>query len=164
MFPREACGLRGKKGTFGGTVVPYRTFPDQPVRSCATACRAVKKSAGIECRWHDPWHSAASRMAAGGILLVRQLSLSFRANLRRRRKCSSVKFPRLQIAEDVPYSRTIQCVGGYRLRRAVGTFRNVIVARWACKLLKMWWPETGSNRRRRPFQGRALPLSYLAFP
>jgi hypothetical protein len=25
-----------------------------------------------------------------------------------------------------------------------------------------WWPETGSNRRRRPFQGRALPLSYLA--
>ena len=27
----------------------------------------------------------------------------------------------------------------------------------------MWWPETGSNRRRRPFQGRALPLSYLAF-
>jgi hypothetical protein len=28
--------------------------------------------------------------------------------------------------------------------------------------LKMWWPETGSNRRRRPFQGRALPLSYLA--
>ena len=30
------------------------------------------------------------------------------------------------------------------------------------KLLKRWWPETGSNRRRRPFQGRALPLSYLA--
>ena len=25
-----------------------------------------------------------------------------------------------------------------------------------------WWPGTGSNRRRRPFQGRALPLSYLA--
>jgi hypothetical protein len=53
-------------------------------------------------------------------------------------------------------------VGVDRLRRAVGTFRNVIVARWVCKLLKMWWPETGSNRRRRPFQGRALPLSYLA--
>ena len=56
----------------------------------------------------------------------------------------------------------IQDVGVDRLRRAVGTFWNVIVARWACKLLKMWWPETGSNRRRRPFQGRALPLSYLA--
>ena len=27
---------------------------------------------------------------------------------------------------------------------------------------KEWWPETGLNRRRRPFQGRALPLSYLA--
>ena len=25
-----------------------------------------------------------------------------------------------------------------------------------------WWPGTGLNRRRRPFQGRALPLSYLA--
>src|SRR5258707_1360528 len=32
----------------------------------------------------------------------------------------------------------------------------------AAKLFRMWWPETGSNRRRRPFQGRALPLSYLA--
>jgi hypothetical protein len=29
-------------------------------------------------------------------------------------------------------------------------------------LIRKWWPETGSNRRRRPFQGRALPLSYLA--
>src|SRR6185437_1169560 len=26
-----------------------------------------------------------------------------------------------------------------------------------------WWPGTGLNRRRRPFQGRALPLSYLAW-
>jgi hypothetical protein len=32
----------------------------------------------------------------------------------------------------------------------------------AAKSFRMWWPETGSNRRRRPFQGRALPLSYLA--
>ena len=30
------------------------------------------------------------------------------------------------------------------------------------KPLGRWWPGTGSNRRRRPFQGRALPLSYLA--
>src|ERR1700740_1808539 len=56
----------------------------------------------------------------------------------------------------------IQGVGVDRLRRAVGTSRNVIVVRWACKSFGMWWPETGSNRRRRPFQGRALPLSYLA--
>ena len=27
----------------------------------------------------------------------------------------------------------------------------------ACKLLKMWWPGTESNRRRQPFQGCALP-------
>jgi len=66
VFPREAYGLRGKKGTFGGIVVPYRTFPDQPVRSFTTAWRAAKKAAGVECRWHDLRHSAASRMAAGG--------------------------------------------------------------------------------------------------
>ena len=32
----------------------------------------------------------------------------------------------------------------------------------ASKSFIMWWPGTGLNRRRRPFQGRALPLSYLA--
>ena len=26
----------------------------------------------------------------------------------------------------------------------------------------MWWPGTELNRRRQPFQGCALPLSYLA--
>src|SRR5208337_4469870 len=31
-----------------------------------------------------------------------------------------------------------------------------------CADSKWWWPGTGLNRRRRPFQGRALPLSYLA--
>jgi len=66
VFPRQAYGLRGKKGTFGGEVVPYRTFPDQPVRSFQTAWRAAKKAAGVECRWHDLRHSAASRIAAGG--------------------------------------------------------------------------------------------------
>jgi integrase len=66
VFPREAYGLKGKKGTFGGVVVPYQTFLDQPVRSFATAWRAAKKAACVECRWHDLRHSAASRMAAGG--------------------------------------------------------------------------------------------------
>jgi integrase len=66
VFPREAYGLKGTKGTFGGVVVPYRTFLDQPVRSFATAWKAAKKAAGVECRWHDLRHSAASRIAAGG--------------------------------------------------------------------------------------------------
>jgi integrase len=66
VFPREAYGLKGKKGTFGGVVVPYNTFPDQPVRSFATAWKTAKKAAGIECRWHDLRHSFASRVAAGG--------------------------------------------------------------------------------------------------
>jgi hypothetical protein len=80
--------------------------------------------------------------------------VSFRANLfRRLRKCPSAQFLRGSTQpKTFRYSPTIQGVVVDRLRSAVGTFRNVIVARWACKLLKMWWPETGSNRRRRPFR------------
>jgi integrase len=66
VFPRERYGLKGKKGTFGGQVVPFKTFRDQPVSSFKTAWQTAKKSAGVECRWHDLRHSCASRMAAGG--------------------------------------------------------------------------------------------------
>jgi integrase len=66
VFPREKYGLKGKKGVFGGEVVPYKTFPNQPVSSFSTAWRSAKKVAGVECRWHDLRHSAASRIAAGG--------------------------------------------------------------------------------------------------
>jgi hypothetical protein len=38
---------------------------------------------------------------------------------------------------------------------AIGTFWNVINVVVGRMSLKEWWPETGSNRRRRPFQGRA---------
>jgi integrase len=65
-FPREAYGLKGKKGSFGGEVVPYRTFPDHPVSSFKTSWQTAKKAVGVECRWHDLRHSAASRIAAGG--------------------------------------------------------------------------------------------------
>ena len=66
VFPRESYGLRGKKGTFGGVVTPFKTFPEQPVSSFATAWRTAKRMARVECRWHDLRHSAASRIAAGG--------------------------------------------------------------------------------------------------
>jgi integrase len=66
VFPRESYGLTGKKGAFGGVVVPYRTFPEQPIGSFATAWGTAKKAAGVECRWHDLRHSAASKIAAGG--------------------------------------------------------------------------------------------------
>lgn len=66
VFPREAYGLMGKKGTFGGTVAPYEVFPDQPIGSWKSAWESAKKAAGVECRWHDLRHSAASRLAAGG--------------------------------------------------------------------------------------------------
>jgi len=66
VFPRESYGLKGKKGTFGGAVVPYRTFPDQAIGSFATAWGTARKAAGVSCRWHDLRHSCASRIAAGG--------------------------------------------------------------------------------------------------
>ncbi len=66
VFPREAYGLKGQRGTFGGVVVPYEVFPDQPIGSWKTAWMGAKKTAGVECRWHDLRHSCASRLAAGG--------------------------------------------------------------------------------------------------
>jgi integrase len=90
VFPREAYGLMGKSGVYGGTVEHYKTFPEQPVRSFATAWRTAKKKADtalriankstIEAwktakenthiqsfRWHDLRHTAVSRLAAGGV-------------------------------------------------------------------------------------------------
>ena len=66
VFPSEAYGLMGKRGTFGGTVAPYETFPDRPIGSWKTAWKQAKKVAGVECRWHDLRHTAVSRVAAGG--------------------------------------------------------------------------------------------------
>ena len=66
VFPREAYALKGKKGSFGGQVVPYKTFHDEPVKSFKTAWQSAKKTAKVECRWHDLRHSCASRLAAGG--------------------------------------------------------------------------------------------------
>jgi integrase len=66
MFPSEAYRLKGTIGTFGGVVVPYMTLPDQPVSTFSTAWKTAKKTAGVECRWHDLRHSATSRIAAGG--------------------------------------------------------------------------------------------------
>jgi integrase len=90
VFPRESYGLMGTTGVYGGSVKPFKTFPEQPVRSFATAWRGAKKKADealriahkrtveqwkkakenthIEkFRWHDLRHSAVSRLAAGGV-------------------------------------------------------------------------------------------------
>jgi integrase len=66
VFPREAYGLKGKKGTFGGAVVPYEVFPNQPIGSWKRAWSSAKKAAAVESRWQDLRHSCASRLAAGG--------------------------------------------------------------------------------------------------
>src|ERR1700742_2998829 len=46
--------------------------------------------------------------------------------------------------ETCQYFPKTQGVEVDRLHRAVGTFRNGRVVWGACKLLKEWWPETGS--------------------
>jgi integrase len=66
VWPRESYGLIGKKGTFGGKVAPYKTFPNEPIGSWKSAWQQAKKSAKIQCRWHDLRHSFISRIAAGG--------------------------------------------------------------------------------------------------
>jgi integrase len=68
VFPRESYGLFGTKGQTGkgGVVKPYKTFPEQPIRSFNTAWKTAKKVANVECRWHDLRHSFVSRIAAGG--------------------------------------------------------------------------------------------------
>ena len=66
VFPRESYGLLGEKGTFGGTVAPYETFPDECVGSWKSAWQRAKKTAQVECRWHDLRHSSVSQVAAGG--------------------------------------------------------------------------------------------------
>ena len=66
VFPSERYGLIGEKGTFGGKVAPYETFPDTPIGSWKSAWKQAKKVAKVECRWHDLRHTAVSRVAAGG--------------------------------------------------------------------------------------------------
>ena len=66
VFPSERYALKGKKGTFGGTVTAYKTFPGRPITSFAKSWRTAKKAAKVEVRWHDLRHCAASRIAAGG--------------------------------------------------------------------------------------------------
>jgi len=92
VFPREKYALFGTKGQTGkgGVVKAYETFPDQPVKSFATAWRRAKKNADTALRiakkisvdkwktakenthiesfrWHDLRHSAVSRLAASGV-------------------------------------------------------------------------------------------------
>jgi integrase len=66
VFPRESYGLIGQKGTFGGKVAPYETFPSDPIGSWKSAWQQAKKTAKVECRWHDLRHTFVSRVAAGG--------------------------------------------------------------------------------------------------
>ena len=65
VFPRESYGLIGQKGTFGGTVAPFEVFPDEPIGSWKTAWQRAKKTACVECRWHDLRHSFVSLVAEG---------------------------------------------------------------------------------------------------
>jgi integrase len=92
VFPTEKYALIGTEGQTGkgGVVKAYKTFPDHPVKSFATAWRGAKKNADTalrvahkrsveqwktakenthiqKFRWHDLRHSAVSRLAASGV-------------------------------------------------------------------------------------------------
>jgi len=91
VFPREKYGLIGEKGKKPNEskVAQYKTFPNTPVTTFATAWRTAKKKADdtlrierkltveqwkvsgenngiINLRWHDLRHSSVSRIAAAG--------------------------------------------------------------------------------------------------
>jgi len=91
VFPREKYGLIGEKGKkpSESKVAQYKTFPNTPVTTFATAWRTAKKKADetlrnarkltveqwkvsgenngiINLRWHDLRHSSVSRIAAAG--------------------------------------------------------------------------------------------------
>ena len=91
VFPRDLYGLIGEKGKKPNEskVAQYKTFPNTPVTTFATAWRTAKKKADdtlrierkltveqwkvsgenngiINLRWHDLRHSSVSRIAAAG--------------------------------------------------------------------------------------------------
>ena len=66
VFPSEAYAMKGKKGTPGGIVASYRTDPNTPIGSWKRSWATAKKAAGVEARWQDLRHTAASKIAAGG--------------------------------------------------------------------------------------------------
>ncbi len=63
VFPREAYGLMGQEGAFGGKVAPYEVFPSEPIGSWKGSWSRAKKAAKVNCRWHDLRHTFVSRVA-----------------------------------------------------------------------------------------------------
>jgi len=49
VFPVELYGLRGKKGTFGGEVKPYKTEPTKPVGTIQSAWESAKRRTQRHC-------------------------------------------------------------------------------------------------------------------
>lgn len=76
VFPRMRIGGAGRIGRQDGRRaarflggVAYDLEPGQPVGDIKEAWESAKKRAGVECRFHDIRHTAASRMMDNGVPL-----------------------------------------------------------------------------------------------
>jgi integrase len=64
VFPSET--YKAKKGEPGGIVASYETRPSTPIGTWKRSWATAKRIAGVDARWQDLRHTAASRIAAGG--------------------------------------------------------------------------------------------------
>jgi integrase len=83
--------MGGIAGQQGGKLGPYGTEPDKPVGSWNTAWRTAKKTAGVECRWHDLRHTFVSTIAAGGAMDATIMSLAGHLSRKMMEKYSHVR-------------------------------------------------------------------------
>jgi hypothetical protein len=129
---------------------PQYRIPNITLRLCSRYCSQLRKLLIIN-SWRE-WGTSNP-----DILLVGSSAGPFEPTLQG--VAENVRQLNLRVStlpKTLQYSPTIQGVGADGLRSTVGTFRNVIVARWACKLLKMWW-----QRRDRSLANRICNLQIL---
>ena len=163
-LPGDEYGLRQKRWCAAHLRPfpnPSTAFSGEPSEFKAIPKRSVGIRAGepevilVDCREHNP--AAIKRFKEVAKFGEGEERKCWRRQSKQRRGwyplkpissgvAENVRLPNFRVStlpKTFRYSPTIQGVGVDRLRRAVGTFRNVIVARWACKLLNWQRLEAG---------------------
>jgi integrase len=67
VFPSELYGLFGEEGYVNGQAHPYSVDPTKPMGSWKTAWNTARKTAGVNCRFHDLRHTAVTRLIENGV-------------------------------------------------------------------------------------------------
>ena len=62
VFPSERYGLRGDEGRAKGTRAVWNVDPTKPIGTWKTAWTTCRKTAGVQCRFHDLRHTFISRL------------------------------------------------------------------------------------------------------